>query len=271
VLTLCRVARHPLSMFRMYIDEVGSDQVRRLDGDDRRYLSLTGTIISLDHVREYLNPAIEQLKAKHLGADPDEVVCLHRTDIRGAKGPFGALRNPKARVNFDYDLKEIISDCEYTVVSALIDKVWSEANTHWKKGPYEFLLEILVEKFSLILEERESFGDIMPEARGKPQDKALQNAMDKIYKSGTKYVKCDLIRNRVTSKNLKFRRKPDNISGIQLCDLIAHPSHYYIRLIKRHRVHLGEFGEYVAGQLVASKYNRGPYGRIQGFGIKYLP
>ena len=48
-------------MYRMYIDEVGNSDLDSSHDPRHRYLSLTGIIMELEHVREIVFPGLEQL------------------------------------------------------------------------------------------------------------------------------------------------------------------------------------------------------------------
>jgi hypothetical protein len=65
--------------------------------------------------------------------------------------------------------------------------------------------------------------------------------------------------------------KANNISGLQLADLIAHPS-YRCALAERLEEPLPDcFGARIGRILRESKYLRSQSGRIAGYGIKWLP
>ena len=82
-------------VYRLYVDEVGTDGLTNLKNDNNRYLSLTGTAIKLDHARDYLSPMLGRLKADIFDADPDSPIFLHRKDIMGGKGVFEMIRTDK--------------------------------------------------------------------------------------------------------------------------------------------------------------------------------
>ncbi len=260
------------SMYRMYLDEHGVDSMTRLDLDKKRYLSLTGVIMRVDHARDFLVPALNRIKAQVLDEDPDAPICFHRSDIRHCKGPFEALRNDSVRARFDEQLLAVFNEAEYTVITSFIDKHELTQKFHWERThPYHILMEIMVEKYALLLERRFAIDDIMPEARGKHQDQALQNEFVHFKKNGTRFAPVAMVTKQIPSSNLKFRTKKDNIAGLQLCDLLAHPSHYTIRHNLKHKVKLGPFAELVSEVLVKSKYNRSAFGKIWGWGAKPLP
>jgi hypothetical protein len=79
------------------------------------------------------------------------------------------------------------------------------------------------------------------------------------------------MRAQIPSSNLKFRYKRDNVAGLQLADLLAHPSHMTIRERMGHEVHLGGFCQQVQTLLRAEKYDRSNGGSVVGYGMKWLP
>lgn len=256
----------------MYIDEHGTDQMTSLDCDDRRYLSLTGVVIEIKHVNDYILPAFQHLKREILGADPDSPVCLHRTDIRYSRGPFEALKSESVRQQFDDYILVIMKKAKYTVITVVLDKSVLEAKHYWERThPYHVLLEVLIEKYAQLLKRKMAVGDIMPEARGKKQDKALQEEFTLYRNKGTRFVTAGMIKSRIPSKKLKFRTKKDCSPGLELCDLIAHPSHYFIRGSRGHNIKRNGFQGKVMELLEAYKYDRSKSGNIWGYGAKFIP
>jgi hypothetical protein len=259
-------------MYRLYLDETGVEAMKRLHSDSFRYLSISGVVMKQSHARDYLVPALDGIKADIFNQDPDDRICFHRTDIMQCKGPFECLKKEEKRSAFDARILRVMSDCEYRVITVLVDKAWMTEQEHWQqRHPYHYLMEILVEKYAQYLKRMNGTGDIMPEARGNTQDKELQRQFDRCRDAGTRYASKELICERIPFKKLKFRTKKDNIAGLQLCDLIAHPSHYTIRQNLKHEVHLGEFCEKVSELLVNLKYDRGYNGNVIGYGIKHIP
>ena len=213
-----------------------------------------------------------RLKADIFDDDPDSPTFLHRKDIMGGKGVFGMLRADKTlETKFNERINEIFRDAQYTVITVLIDKLWMVDQAHWKRDhPYHYLLEILVEKYVQFLERMNSIGDIMPEGRQK-KDALLQKEFDRVRAVGTDYIERERIKSALRGKKLKFRTKKDNIAGLQLCDLLAHPSHIYVRKTMGNNVNLGPFATSISNLLVESKYDRSYSGRIPGYGFKHLP
>jgi len=256
----------------MYLDEHGVDRMTRLDLEKYRYLSLTGVVMEVEHARDYLVPAFNRIKAEVFNEDPDTPICFHRSDIRHSKGPFECLKDPETRLSFDKKLLSVLNKAEYTVVTVLVDKQELIEKHHWERThPYHVLMELMVEKYAQLLKRKLSIGDIMPEARSRKQDQALQSEFAHFKGHGTRFASRALIAERIPSSKLKFRTKKDNVAGLQLCDLLAHPSHYAIRKRMGHNVLDAPFFLKVLQILVKRKYDRSAYGKIWGYGAKHIP
>lgn len=161
-------------MYRLYLDEVGTDDLTHVEKDNHRYLSLTGIAMKLEHAQNVLIPALDRIKISIFDQDPDEPICFHRSEILSKKGVYGCLADPDRRSLFDEKILQTIWNCEYTVFTALIDKAWMLKQRHWTKNhPYHFLLEILIERYAQFLETKNDIGDIMPESRQSKPDRVL--------------------------------------------------------------------------------------------------
>jgi len=81
----------------------------------------------------------------------------------------------------------------------------------------------------------------------------------------------EVIHVHLTSRQLKVKSKANNIAGLQLADLIAHPS-YKIALARRNSEAIPQnFGGQIGAILLKQKYDRGPLNKIDGWGIEWLP
>lgn len=141
----------------MYVDECGNPDLESSDNPIHRFLSLTGVIISLDYVREILNPQIESLKTKYFGSHPDDPIILHRKEVLNAKYPFEALRDEKIRKQFDVELLDLLRTWDYTLVTVCLDKkAHKEAYTVWRYEPYHYCLALLLERYVFFLEQNET-------------------------------------------------------------------------------------------------------------------
>jgi len=259
-------------MYRLYVDETGHDQLKTMRTDGQIFLSLTGIAMRVDHSRDYLKPSMDWIKANIFEHDPDAPMIFHRKDIRGYKGLYQKLRDDEKKRLYDKAILRLFSNTEYVVITALLDKQWMLRQSTWdRKHPYHYLMEIMVEKYAQLLKRKGDIGDIFVEGRAAKQNKALEAAFNGFRISGTYYVNATDLQSRIRAKSLKFRSKSDDCAGLQLCDLLAHPSHIYIRQQMGHDVTLGPFAQKIIEILVRSKYDRSGTGKIQGYGIKHLP
>ncbi len=211
--------------YRMYVDEVGNPDVESSDNPLHRFLSLTGVIIDLAYISGTVHPQMEELKLNYFDSHPDDPVIFHRKELVNAKHPFEALRDSKTHTNFDNELLKFLRNWEYTVISVCLDKkVHKETYQVWRYDPYHYCLALLLERFTFFLEQFNAVGDVMAESRGGKEDNRLKASFLKLWKEGTEYILPERFHSVLTSKQLKVKPKSNNISGLQIADLIAHPS-----------------------------------------------
>jgi hypothetical protein len=216
---------------RIYIDEVGNPDLESSDDPNHRFLSLTGVVLDLEYVRSVLHPRMEALKERYFRPHPDDHVVFHRKDLLNARPPFQCLADPDIRAEFDEALLALLEECDYTVMSVCIDKKrHKETYTVWRYDPYHYCLTVLLERFCLFLNRTHSVGDVMAESRGGKEDMRLKNAFHRIWHRGTNFIGPELLQKVLTSRQLKVRPKAHNIAGLQLADLVAHPSRNEILL-----------------------------------------
>jgi hypothetical protein len=209
----------------MYVDEVGNPDLASSENPLHRFLSLTGVVIDLNYVSCVLHPEMEELKAKYFDYHPDDPVIFHRKELLNAKHPFEALRDPEIRSRFDDDLLDSLNKWQYIVISVCLDKkLHKDTYQVWRYDPYHYCLALLLERFTFFLEQREAKGDVIAESRGGKEDMRLKRSFSRLWDEGTQYLNPERFHEVFTSKQLKVKPKANNISGLQLADLIAHPS-----------------------------------------------
>ena len=222
----------------------------------------------MDYVRCVLNPQMEALKQRYFFSHPDEPIIFHRKEMVNALPPFEALKNDEIRRAFDQELLGLLKSWEYRVISVSLDKkAHKEKYTIWQYDPYHYLLAVLLERFVFFLNHIGSVGDVMAESRGKP-DRRLKNSFSSLWEKGTDYVKPRDIQKVLTSKQLKVKLKANNISGLQLADLLAHPSRNEILKEQGFLMKLPPFAEKVV-KILQNKYDRKGC-NIYGYGKKFI-
>lgn len=258
--------------YRMYIDEVGNAQPCRHPNDENaRYLSLTGVIVSLDYSRDNLHPQLEGLKKSYFNSHPDDPIIFHRKQLIQRNQPFDSLRDDCIREAFFYEFFELISQADYQVVTAVVDKIALQqrhGDNAWE--PYHFALEILAERYVRFLSScPESVGDLMVESRNSGQDRDLKLSFARICNKGTYYCTAQDIGKFITSKEIKIRPKTSNIAGLQLADLLAHPSAISIIRENTREPWIHEYGNRIVEILNRDKYRRDG-NTIKGIGRKLI-
>lgn len=200
---------------------------------------------------------MEALKTRYFGSHPDEPIVLHRKELVNQKSPFQALRRMEVEYAFNQDLLMHLRDWEYRVITVCIDKkTHVETYNAWRKNPYHYCLAVLLESFNFWLNRKNACGDVMAESRGGREDKRLKTEFRSLWENGTYFVEPSQFQQSLTSRELKVRPKSANISGLQLADLIAHPSRseilYEQGLLGRD---LGIFARQIVN-ILAAKYDR---------------
>lgn len=209
----------------MYIDESGNPDLRNSDDPNHRFLSLTGIIVDLSYVAHTLYPEMEALKSRYFGSHPDDPVIFHRKELVNRRHPFQALRDIRIEYAFSQDLLAHLRKWQYRVISVCIDKK-KHVRTYgtWVRDPYYYCMSVLLERFNFWLNRNNSTGDVMAESRGSKEDRRLKREFRNLWTNGTEFVDSSQFQRSLTSRELKVKPKTANVSGLQLADLIAHPS-----------------------------------------------
>ena len=141
--------------------------------------------------------------------------------------PFDLLKNNDLRRQFDDLILSLIVNHPYRVITAVIDKQEHKRRyAVWRFQPYHYCMTVILERYVRWLEstQLQAAGDVMAESRGKKENKQLEESYKRIYKYGTDFVHTRLFQRWLSSGEIKIRPKSDNVSGLQLADLIANPS-----------------------------------------------
>ena len=212
-----------MKKYRIYIDEVGNPDLKNLENFDNRFLCLSGVVFNLDYTRTTFQPQLEILKTKYFDHHPDEPIIFHRKEIMFKKGAFNVLKDPDLEKSFNRDLLSFLQDWDFQVIGSIIDKKeFCDLYSSWRKDPYHYCLEVILERYRLLLKTREAIGDVMVEARGGNEDRLLKKDFKRMMEEGTAHLTPADLSQQITSKELKLKNKAANIAGLQLADLLAH-------------------------------------------------
>lgn len=110
----------------------------------------------------------------------------------------------------------------------------------------------------------------MAESRQRTEDKKLKVAYQVLHETGTQWRNRDFFWGVLTSHEIKLKPKKANIAGLQLGDLLAHPSKQEILLEEGRIQQISKFDERVRN-VIQDKYNRQLYqGLVRGYGRIFL-
>lgn len=256
---------------RIYIDEVGNNDIGSSSIPNHRYLCLTGVVFDLGYVKSTLTPELELLKSKYFNSHPDDPIIFHRKEIINKKHPFKALCDPKIEKDFNAELLLHLERWQFKTITVLIDKLEHQNRyATWKYDPYHYCMAIIFERYHLRLKELEMNGDMMFESRGGKEDMRLKNAYRRIFEQGTEWIKHEDIDDTITSKELKIKSKSANVSGLQIADLLAYPLYRYaLKSFKLKDDGRETFNEQIIEVIKPKIFKSGS--KIMGYGLKLLP
>jgi hypothetical protein len=239
---------------------------------NHRYLSLTGIAMEMTYVDTFLFPSMEQLKRQFFESHPDDPVVLHRKELVNKKTPFQVLRNPEVSARFDESLLNLIHTLQFKAFTVVIDKLeHNQRYQTWKYDPYHYSLQVLIEQFVLWLKRNDHVGDVLAESRGGKEDVRLKASYESVYDNGSPFLQAQIFRAYLTTRQLKIKSKSNNIAGLQIADVIAHPSYKSTLARKANQQLADNFGGKIAVVLEEHKYDRDHDGVIEGWGRRWLP
>ncbi|MEN3228316.1 DUF3800 domain-containing protein [Methylorubrum rhodesianum] len=260
--------------FRLFVDEFGNGD---LDGAVKnpnvRFLALTGIIARQETHDAIIQPAIDGLKRSFFGHSPENPVVLHRREILRREGVFSVLRDDGKAQKFNDCVLAILRDAKYLAITVQIDKKRHfEHYGVWRFDPYHYCLHCLVERYIMWLNAHGWRGDVMIEARSKSHDKKLKGSFQRLFSDGTEHIPVKDVQKCLIKRDIIMKPKSANIAGLQIADLLVHPSARHMRFDRERVQQPDDFGTKIANILIDYKYRRHPESkRIDGFGRKWLP
>ena len=176
--------------YRIYIDEVGYNDMRSSTDPNHRFLCLTGVVFDIDYIKATVNPDVESLKTKYFNSHPDEPVIFHRKELVNKKYPFNSLHNEKTEQAFNINFLALLEKWNFQTISVLIDKLEHKNRYEtWRFDPYHYGMSIMFERYFLLLNQIDQVGDMMFESRGGKEDLNLKASYRKIFEEGTEWIR----------------------------------------------------------------------------------
>lgn len=208
------------SRFIAFFDECGDHSLEKIDRDFPLFV-LSTVIVERTVYQGQVVPALARLKMRFWN---HEGVNLHSREIRKALGDFAFMQVPAKRTAVLEALSETIRGLPITLfITAIQKQEHKERYGMAATNPYDLALTLTFERVLHFLDGvNETELPVVAEARGKSEDNELEAAFYRLMTHGTGYISAE--RFQRLKCPITFRRKTDNIAGLQLADLCAHPA-----------------------------------------------
>ncbi|HOL89623.1 MAG TPA: hypothetical protein PK965_10440 [Anaerohalosphaeraceae bacterium] len=128
-----------------------------------------------------------------------------------------------------------------------------------------------MDRYSGWLVYKNAVGDVIAESRGKEEDLQLKQAYRRVYESGTLMYPHERHQTALTSRDIKLKKKTDDIAGLQLADILAHPVKQAF-LVERGLIAVS--GETFGKKIFEAAWDKlnvcSRQGKIDGYGVVWL-
>ena len=207
------------SRFVAFFDECGDHSMEKIDKDFPLFV-LALVVMERDAYRDQALAEFNRFKLCYFN---HEGINLHCRDIRLATGPFSLLLNPNVRPQFMAGLSDMMERLPFTLfISAIHKHQHQQQRGGDAENPYELALAFTLERLVHFLDAvGETRLPIVAEARGKREDNSLEQVFYRLMARGTDAVNAGQFKQ--LDCPLTFQSKKNNIVGVQIADLCAHP------------------------------------------------
>jgi len=186
---------------------------------------MCGCIIEEEYYSKEIIPQIKGLKRKTFRKD----VILHRHKIQTRKQDFSILKcQDNVDAFFKYFSQYVVS-LDIKILISAINKLdyyntfgVKRVDAYLPEDIYSIIFTFAIERFVLFLIENKANGKIIAESRGKKEDQTIQYWYSLILHNGTQFIRDWQFRD-VLPNAIEFRKKEDNIEGLQLSDWLSSP------------------------------------------------
>jgi hypothetical protein len=211
-------------MYTLYLDETGDWGYPNFNPREP-ILCMCGCIIEDEYYSRKMVPTIKGLKRQIFRKD----VVFHRFKIRRRKSDFSVLKTQENTDSFTRKFSQLIADFDIKIILSAINKAdyyktygSKRVDAYLPEDVYSVIFTFAIERFVLFLRERQANGRIIAESRGKKEDQTLQYRYSLILHNGTQFIRNWQFR-KVLPNAIEFKKKGDNVEGLQLSDWIASP------------------------------------------------
>lgn len=205
----------------LFMDESGDHGLDHID-NDYPIFTLCGIIFKHE---DYVETKEKIIAIKNKYWNPGQTVILHSRDIRKWQKEFQILMNPEIRQPFLEDISNLIEQEKFVVIASCVDKKeYIKRYGKLTRNIYTIAISNIIERAVFWLDEQPETNKrllCIIESRGKREDAELNNAFSLLRDRGTNYV--NSVRIKEYGFTLNFRKKAQDIEGLQIADLIAYP------------------------------------------------
>lgn len=254
-----RIIMRLMKRHRLYVDESGDHTYNEIERVNKRYLGLTGIVVKTTDYRDCFHPSLERLKQNIFPHSPDDPVILVRNRIVRKKGIFRCLLDPQVNARWEEGLLDFFREHLMRVFTVVLDKkAHRERYALAAFHPYQYCFTVLLERYRGWLAFVGGRGDVMAESRGGEEDVELKMVYRDYLEHGSYYLSAQQMQDVLTSKEVKLKRKDQNIAGLQIADLLAYPARVDI-LVRNNRMPTQSRFTKEINDVLNTKYNQ--YGR----------
>ena len=149
-------------------------------------------------------------------------MILVRSEIVKKWNIFRVLQDPEIATHWEERIIRFLDFHIAQVITVVLDKA-AFLGISQSSGlrPYGYCMEALTSIYDQWLDQVGGTGDVMAESRGKKEDRELKEDFRKLMTGQGNLLESP---RSVTSSQIKLNLKTDNITGLQLADLLAYPS-----------------------------------------------
>ncbi len=211
--------------YYLFIDESGDHGLTSVDLNFPVFV-LCGVLIDEIAYRDFVR-STHNIKWRFWG---NRKVIFHSSDIRKCEKEFVILFDQEVKALFYEHLSNLLAEHPYTVIAAAIRKdKYIERYGKLSNDVYELALSFIIERAVFFLDgihRPDKTLEMVIERRGKREDQSLHSHYQRLMSRGTGFVSRDRLIEYALG--IRFKKKIQDISGLQLADLIAYPIARYV-------------------------------------------
>ncbi len=213
--------------YYLFLDECGDQNLSNFNPDFPLF-TLCGVIFTETDYAQ-ISDSIIQLKKSIWG---NSKIILHSRDIRKCQRGFEVLFDMDKKKYFYESINTILNDGVYTIVCCSVLKEPYIRKYGKLSDVYAISLSFIIERTVFLLDRAPKTAKnpveihVVAERRGKKEDQGLLDYYNELLVKGTYFVNKKRINNYF--KSFQFKKKNEDIIGLQVSDLIAYPITRYV-------------------------------------------